>query len=129
MKEKGPPLPLAWLAFPCSYLAAYFLSTAIPTRLLWYYPLRHQFLWQVRPDGLAMDFYGRVLLSFFGGAVGFWIVHRLQSHFPSIARPEVVQGFLISLVSLLFFTGGLYVFLLLHRVPIAVPLPPDYVAR
>ena len=33
----------SFLAFAFAFLAAYFLSTVLPTPLFWYYPLQHRF--------------------------------------------------------------------------------------
>lgn len=114
---------LSGLGFAFGYLAAYFLSTVLPTRLFWYYPLARQFRFQVHPDGLAMDFYGRVLLSLGWGCVSLIAVRLLLRTVPTWGRGEVVHALLVWVVGSFLFTAGLYVFLLAHRVPIPLPIP------
>lgn len=123
------PGVLGGLAFALGYLTAYFLSTAIPTPLLWYYPLQHRFQWQVHPTGLAADFYGRVLLSLASGAATWLLSHVLGKRFVALSRSTVVHGLLVWVAGLLLFTSGLYVSLLVHREPLPVPLPSGYVFR
>ncbi len=76
-----------------------------------------------------MDFYGRVLLSLIGGGAAFLLMRLLLRKSPSLIRIDVVHGLLVAVIGLLLFTGGLYIFLLAHRVPIPVLLPPGYVPR
>ncbi len=114
---------LGWLAFAFAFLAAFFISTAVPTRLLWYDPLAHRFLFALRPGGIAMDFYGRVLLCLACGGAGLLLSRLLFRQVPSLLRAEVGYGLVIWITGLLLFTGGLYVSLLQHRVPMPAPLP------
>ena len=44
------------------FFAAYFLSSVIPTPLLWYLPLSGRFVFATVVTDLGMDFYGRLLL-------------------------------------------------------------------
>jgi hypothetical protein len=120
---------MSWLAFAFAYLLAYFLSTVIPTALLWYYPLLHRFQWQVRSNGLAMDFYGRLLLCLLCGFAGMLLLRLLRGPLRSLGEVRTTHGLLVWVAGLFLFTGGLHVSLLLHRDPRPVPLPPGYVPR
>ena len=51
------------------FYAAWFLSSVIPTPLLWYLPLSGDFVFATIVTELGMDFYGRLLLSVGAGAV------------------------------------------------------------
>lgn len=120
---------IRWQAFAAAYLAAFFLSTAIPTPLLWYLPIEHRFSFGLRIDGLGVDFYGRVLFSSIigaaGAAVGQWLATVTSA--PVRARWVIRLG--IWSLLLLVFTACLYVYLLASRHAPAVPLPEGYVPR
>jgi hypothetical protein len=113
------------LSFCLGYVATYFLSTALPTPLIWYYPLERKVAWGLHPMGVAADFYGRVGLSVVGGLV----LVALARGFPVRTRENPVWTYrLVSwIVGLLFLTAGLYIFSLIHRQPIPAPLPQGYV--
>lgn len=51
------------------FFAAYFLSSVIPTPLLWYLPLSGRFVVATVVTEVGMDFYGRLLLSVLVGGV------------------------------------------------------------
>lgn len=52
------------------FFAAYFLSSVIPTPLLWYLPLSGKFVFATVVTEVGMDFYGRLLLSALVGGLG-----------------------------------------------------------
>ena len=133
MSEQDPRQGLrrvvALCAFAVGFFFFYFVSTAVPTPLLWHLPLERRFTFEVRPLALGADFYGRVLFSLCSGGAA-WAVARLAV---GALEPEALRRWLrlVSLwaLSLLVFTAGLYVYLLASRQPIPAPLPPGYVAR
>ena len=51
------------------FFAAYFLSSVIPTPLLWYLPLAGRFVFATVVTEVGMDFYGRLLLSVLVGGL------------------------------------------------------------
>ena len=104
-----------WSLFTAGYFAAYFLSTALPTPLVWYLPTLRRFELTTHPLGLASDLYGRVALSLAAGAGVFFL-----ARFP-LARASEEQArrwlarSLVWSATLLVFTAGLYVYLLAGR--------------
>jgi small-conductance mechanosensitive channel len=120
---------LFWGLFGVGYLTAYFLSTAIATPVIWYYPVERHFAFEYRPHGLAADFYGRLLLSLFSGfvvaSIGRLVVRRTATE----RSERWLTPVLAWSAALLLFTASLYIYLLVGRVPFPAPLPPGYVPR
>jgi hypothetical protein len=121
--------PIVWSGFSAAYLAVFFASSTVPTRLLWYLPLDHAFIFTIRPEGLGMDFYGRLLLSFGAGLVGAVAAGAIESRLSETRRRGALRVLLVWTIGLLLFTSGLYVNLLTAREPKPLPLPADYVPR
>ena len=101
---------ISWLAFGVGFYAFYFLSSAVPTRLVWYYPLERRFAFELASTGLAMDYYGRLLFSVATGAAA-----HLAARFALGARLlEVRRAWLQRMAvwsfGLLVFTAGLYLY-------------------
>lgn len=116
-------------AFAVGYLAAYFLSTALPTPLLWHLPVERRFTFEVRPLALGADFYGRLLLSLASGGLALLIARAALRLSPlESMRRWVFRLFGWALI-LLLFNAGLYAYTLSSRTPIPAPLPPGYVAQ
>jgi hypothetical protein len=118
---------IGWGAFCVGYLLAYLISTTIPTPLLWHLPAERRFTFEVRPLQLGADFYGRLLLSLLCGGLAFIAARLLLRKVEP--RPEWLRALAIWTLSLLCFTGGLYVYTLWARSPIPAPLPPAYAPR
>ena len=51
------------VCFAFFYALSYFVTEIVPAPLLWYYPLERRWDFAVEAVGLAMDWYGRCLLS------------------------------------------------------------------
>ena len=115
---------IALLAGTVAYLAAWFLSTALPTPLLWHFPLEHRFSFETHPLGLGADFYGRLVLCLAAFAVTFGAVTLSRA-----ARVQWLRALSVWAIALLLFTSGMYLSLLAARRPMAAPLPDGYVAR
>jgi len=120
---------LRWGGFGTAYLACFFLTTALSAPLPWYLPLAHRWAWGTRVDGLAVDFYGRVLESAVAGALGYalaaWVARRQAAQALAAGATRVA----VWCLGLLLFTAALYIYLLHGRRAPPAPLPPDYVAR
>lgn len=116
-----------WLAASAGYLATYFVSTAVPVRLVWHLPVERRFTYEVRPLALGADFYGRLLLCLAIGAVCF-AAARLFLRVRTAHAPAL-RALLFWTFGLAGFTAGLYLYLLSSRQPIPAPLPAGYVAR
>ncbi len=112
-----------------AYLAAWFLSTALPTRLLWHLPVEHRFTFEVHPLTLGADFYGRLVLCLGVGALAATAAAVSIKLRKFELRASWLRALLIWTFGLLLFTSGMYLNILASRRPIAAPLPPGYVAR
>ncbi|MBK7865394.1 MAG: hypothetical protein IPJ65_43715 [Archangiaceae bacterium] len=122
-------LSAAWALAVAGYALAFLVSSVVPTPLVWYFPLERRFSFEVRPSALAMDFYGRVLLSVLSGAVVFALARlALRRTGPEASRQWVRRALAWS-AALLVFSAGLYAFVLWHRAVTPAPLPEGYVPR
>ena len=115
--------------FAAGYLATFFVSTALPTPLLWYLPLERRFAFAVRPMGLAADFYGRVLLSLAVGGLAAFIGHLLFRRATGARLERALRVLSVWTFALLVFTAAMYIYLLAGRTALPVPLPSGYVPR
>ncbi len=61
------------------FFVAYFLSSVIPTPLLWYLPLSGRFVFATLVTEVGMDFYGRLLLSVLAGGLCAWLARAWPS--------------------------------------------------
>lgn len=116
---------LSWGGFGLGYLLFYCLSTVVPTPVPWYLPLEHRFAFGVRVDGLAADFYGRVLSCLIAGGVGYAMARVLARR----ATPAWLNTVGAWCLSVFVFTAALYIYLLIGRHSQPAPLPHDYVPR
>jgi hypothetical protein len=117
------------LGFGALFLLTYFASSAVPTPLLWYAPEQHLWSFEVRPQGLAMDIFGRLALALGCGVAGALAARLGLRLAPGALRGRGLTVLLWWNVSLFLFNSGLYFSLLSSRAPVAVPLPAGYVPR
>jgi len=105
---------------------AFCILEPIPT--LWYFPLEHRWAITSRPEGLAMDWYGRTLFSLFVSMVlSVASLPLLRRHAaPSPWTHRVWTGVLV--VSVLF-AVSVIVWTHLGGHPVAEPLPPGYTPK
>ena len=105
---------------------AFLLLHPMPT--LWYYPLEHRWAWETQPSGLAMDWYGRTLVSIMvaglGGALSWGILRRRAPLYP-----EIQDGWMGALVVSIVFVVLVIVVTSLGHHPVPEPLPPWYEPR
>jgi hypothetical protein len=104
--------PTRALGAACGFYGAWFLSSVIPTPLLWYLPLARRFEFATVVTELGMDFYGRLLLCLAVGALAGLLAGRLRLAVTTLAVWAASTGALCVLLELV---------VLWHRVP--VPLP------
>jgi small-conductance mechanosensitive channel len=117
----------AFISF--GFMTGYLGTTLLKIPVTWYYPLERRYALELRPTGLAMDFYGRLFASVVCAAV-FGVVGRaVERWIPADRRPRwlaIVTAWAVSFFVLLI---GLYVERLMTRPPAPVPLPPGYLPR
>jgi hypothetical protein len=111
-----------------AFAVTYMIPAVVPVAVPWYYPLEHRWAIEVNPTGLAMDWFGRTLLSAGAGGLAYlvgWGVSR------RLTRP-LVRGFALWAAwsaTAVAFAMALYTWQLLHRTPTPVPLPAWYQPR
>ncbi len=94
------------------FYAAWFLSSVVPTPLLWYLPLARRFEFATVATELGMDFYGRLLLSLAVAVLAGVLAGRSRLSLRTLTVWLVSTGLLCLALELV---------VLWHRVP--VPLP------
>lgn len=97
------------------FFAAYFLSSVIPTPLLWYLPLSGRFVFATVVTEVGMDFYGRLLLSLVGGAAAALLAR--------VWRTAPVRTLAVWSLSSLALCVALEVIVLSQRNPVPLTLP------
>ncbi len=106
-----------------------FMFPAIsPLRVFWYYPLLHRWVFELRPTGLAMDWYGRSLFTFYAGAVAFAVTYLVARPFKAISQRALLLCTAWAVTATLL-AMGVYTFQLIVREPTPEPLPSWYVPK
>lgn len=117
-------LSVATIAFALVFVYPAFAEQAIP----FYYPLERRWAWEVLPSGLAIDFYGRLLLAIAVATpvgLGAWAVGR-RAWIPGDRGAVILTGWALTAVLLAMLHFGWHLY---FRTPIPEPLPDWYVPR
>jgi hypothetical protein len=108
---------------------AFALSFAFPAynpiSLFWYYPLERRWALETRPSALAIDWYGRCLLSAVVAIVAFAVIQVIARRL----RPLTSRGhnlWAAWMVTAVLLAMSLYAYQLAARNPIPEPLPSWY---
>jgi hypothetical protein len=99
-----------------------------PTRVFWYYPLERRWAYEFKPSSLAMDWFGRCLLSTVVAAVAFAVIYFVALRL----RPLTRRGYNLWaawMVTAVLLAMSLYAYQLATRQPIPEPLPSWYVPK
>ena len=119
-----------WSRAICAAVIAFDIAfvwpSITPTRVLWYEPLMRRWELSVRPEILAMDWYGKTGLALVVGALvlagTFWLA-------PREPRPRTLSLFIGWACMATGLALGLQVFQLMGRHPVPEPLPAGYEKR
>ena len=115
---------VAVIVFCCSFVYPSFSST--PT--IWYYPLEHRWAFELKPNGLAMDWYGRNVIAGALSGVAFagvyWVARKRKQVSPALLRAVAVWAMSAVLV-----VAAFYIFQLASRHPVPMELPSWYVPK
>lgn len=125
--ERGRAILLGLCVAVTGFALAFALPALSPTRVLWYYPLEHRWAFEVRPSGLAMDWYGRTLLAS-GVSTALYLAGFLVGRRRKV-EDRTLHLWIAWAMTALLFCAALYVFRLAPRRPTPEPLPPGYVPR
>ena len=121
-------LYLATAAAGIAFMAAYMWPALAPVRVYWYYPLERRWELVERPDGLAIDWYGRVLVSLVAGLVFFAVTYLVARRLRPPPR-RALELFAAWLVTAALLAMLLYAYQLAVRSPLPEPLPDWYQPR
>ncbi len=118
-------LALATAVFAIAFVVPFFTEVSVP----WYYPLERRWALELKPSGLAMDFYGRTLISMLAATVTFVITVLVGGRKKTPFQPRtlgVVAAWAITLTLLVisYFGWTLY-----SRRPVPAPIPTWYEPR
>lgn len=97
-------------------------------RVLWYYPLERRWALQVASDGLAIDWYGRTLLSAAVSIAAYLVARAVASR----TRPLGERGrtlWTAWMVTAVLLSMALFTHQLVSRRPVPAPLPSWYVPK
>lgn len=97
-------------------------------RVLWYYPLEHRWALQVAADGLAIDWFGRTLVSGLVAIAAYLVARAIASRLkPLGSRGRTLWTAWMATAVVL--SMALYAHQLATRRPVPSPLPSWYVPR
>lgn len=117
-------LSLAAIAFAVAFV----LPQLTPVPVPWYYPVERGWVFAARPPGLAMDFFGRLLLGMAAWCVvaiaSFAVARRLRG-ISDRARGLLV-GWAVTITALAMLH---FAWTLAFRVPTPAPIPSWYQPR
>jgi hypothetical protein len=126
-EERSSTVPIAVLAAVMVYCWSFGFCLLHPVPTLWYYPLEHRWSLATQPSALAMDLYGRVLVSLLLSALGGGIAATVLGRRP--LPPKIQHGWVVALVVSIAFAVLVIVAVNVGRHPIPEPLPSWYVPR
>ncbi len=126
--RKQDALFVALAAGTIAFAVAFVYPMFTPESVAWYYPLEHRWALEVKPSGLAMDFYGRT-----AQATAAWCVVFMAT-FAIVRNRATITARMLGLfagwaIIAILFVMLYYGWTLHHRVPVASPIPSWYQPR
>lgn len=111
-----------------AFTVAFVYPLFVPQAIHWYYPLERRWAFEVKPTGLAMDFYGRLLFGIVAWSVSvvptMLIARRLQRVSLTARRLLLAWAVTVIVFAMFYFVWTLYL-----RVPMPEPIPDWYRPR
>lgn len=117
-------LCLATIAFALVFVSPMFGELSVP----WYYPLERRWALEVKPKGLAMDFYGRTLWAMFA-ATGTFVVAVLAGRKKRSIEPRTIGLFTAWALTATLLVIAYFAWTLYERRPVPSPIPDWYQPR
>ncbi len=118
-----PPRRFVALGLAAVAFALAFVYPAItPARVAWYDPVGHAWSYEVRPPGVAIDFFGRCAQATVAWAVVLAVALVVVRRLPALGARAVglvAAWVLTAIVFVMLF----YAWTLHYRVPVPAPLP------
>jgi hypothetical protein len=124
MQREATPFAIAVAA--SVFAATFFSTTIVDVPLFWFDPVRSSWSFGHRPSTVAIDWYGRTLMSALAWGVAWTATRRLVQKPPSRETLRIAVAW--AAVAFVF-AAGLYAFSLWNRRPLPEPVPSWYEAR
>jgi hypothetical protein len=121
-------LLVALCAGAVGFCLAFVAPAFFPLRVLWYYPLEHRWAFEVKPDGLALDWFGRVLAASVMAGVAYGLTSLIARRKKTIA-PGTLVLWTAWLATAALLGMALFTYQLVRRHPRPLPLPAWYEPR
>jgi hypothetical protein len=118
--------PLAIVVAAAVFAATFFVTTVVDVPLFWFDPVQSSWSFGHRPSTVAIDWYGRTLMSALAWGVAFASTLRLVRNPPSRETMRIAVAWAAIAFA---FAAGVYAFSLWNRRPSPEPLPSWYEAR
>jgi len=126
--ERKSALYVATCAMIVAASLAYVYPAFAPMRALWYYPTEHRWVFELRPNGVAMDWFWRTLLAIGAGAIGFAVALTIARRLRSIT-PRAFALWAAWAATAVVLAATVYAYQLAKRVPTPAPLPSWYTPK
>jgi len=126
--KKADALLVAMAAATIAFAFAFILPGLAPHSVAWYYPLERRWAFEVKPTGLAMDFFGRTLQAMVAWAVVFMVTLPIAKRFKnlSLRAAGLATAWVVTALLLVMLHYG---WTLHFRRPVPLDLPTWYQAR
>jgi hypothetical protein len=119
---------VALAAGAIGFCLAFVAPSFYPLAVLWYHPLEHRFALEVKADGLAMDFFGRVLWGTLASLIAFAVAFAIGRRLRAISASALIL-WTAWLATAALLAMSLFVYQLARRHPTPLPLPSWYEPR
>jgi hypothetical protein len=121
-------LLVALCAGAVGFCLAFVAPAFYPLRVLWYYPLEHRLSFELAPDGLAMDFFGRCLAATVAGGVAYGLAWAIARRLKTLSSGALVL-WVAWMTTAALLAMSLFTYQLVRRHPRPLPLPAWYEPR
>jgi hypothetical protein len=126
--RKQDALFLALAVGTIAFAVAFAYPAFTPESVIWYYPLDHRWAFEVKPHGVAMDFYGRTLQAAFAWCAAVLVTLPIARRVRKPAQRALLLFGAWALIAtafvMLFYGWTLY-----NRKPVPAALPSWYQPR
>jgi hypothetical protein len=119
---------VALCAGSVAFCLAFVAPAFTPMRVLWYLPLEHRWTFVIKPEGLGMDFYGRVLDGVLAGAVGTLAAWAIARRLRALSAGTLVL-WTAWLTTAALLAMALFTYQMVRRHPRPLPIPAWYERR
>jgi hypothetical protein len=112
------------IAFAFAFVAPMVAELAVP----WYYPLERRWAFEVKPKGLAMDFFGRTIIATAAWCVVVIVTLAITKRVKAVSS-RMIGLFAAWAIASIVLVMMNFAWTLYFRVPTPEPIPSWYVPR